>query len=110
VQSTKRSKIEYVRLEIDGLSAEANGLSNSLLSKLSTADAKVVDSLNGLLAGDLIRTDTSLDAAINKMEAFVREVQAQRGKQIDIATADQLISKANAIISHLREARMTSVN
>ena len=112
VQPTKRSKIEYARLEIGWLIDEVTALPNpsGLLAKLNAADAKVGDALDGLLAGDLIRTETSLDTSINKMEAFVREAQAQRGKQIDIATADRLITAANAIISHLREARTTPVN
>ncbi|MBE9506556.1 MAG: S8 family serine peptidase [Chloroflexi bacterium] len=111
VQPTKRSKIEYARQEIGWLhtpvseSPEPDGL----LAKLRVADAKVQKALDRLVAGDLIGTNTSLDATINKIEAFVNEVEDQRGDVLDEATADDFVAKANAIIAHLLEARMTTM-
>jgi hypothetical protein len=78
-----------------------------LLSKLDAAAAKVQDALTGLLAGDLIRANISLDAAINQMQAFISAVSAQRGKQLNATTADGLLARANLILAHLKDARTT---
>ncbi len=41
------------------------------------------------------------NAAINSLQAFINEVEAQRGKKITNAAADSLIAQARAIISRL---------
>jgi len=62
-----------------------NGLENSLSSSLNNA-------MNSLQNGNT-------GAAINKLEAFINKVEAQRGKKIDEADANELIADAQAIIN-----------
>jgi len=69
-------------LDIDG------GLKQSLLAKLNAAR-------DAFLRGNI-------KAAINQLEAFIDEVEAQRGKKIREADADMLISMAKEIIKMLR--------
>ncbi len=45
---------------------------------------------------------SSLDTAINSLEAFINKIQAQRGKKISEADAELLISRAQEIIAELR--------
>ncbi len=66
------------------------GIENSLDQKLQNA----VDSLGAENAGN--RLD-----AINKLEAFINSVEAQRGNQLTYIQADLLISAANRIINSL---------
>ena len=66
------------------------GIENSLDVKLEAAR----DALFAANAGN--RND-----AINKLEAFVNAVEAQRGKQLTDEQADELVSLANDIISTL---------
>jgi uncharacterized delta-60 repeat protein len=67
-----------------------NGIENSLDAKLGAA----------LQALDDINTNND-DAAINTLEAFVYAVEAQRGKEISEADADELIAVALEIIALL---------
>lgn len=60
------------------------GTANSLASKLENAVASIEQG--------------QTNAAINKLEAFIHEVEAQRGKKIVEAEADALIAAAQAII------------
>jgi len=60
------------------------GIENSLVSKLKNA----IDSIQ----------KAQEKAAVNKLEAFINEVEAQRGKKIPEADADALIALAQAII------------
>jgi hypothetical protein len=68
----------------------AHGIENSLDVKLQNA----IDALNAANGGD--RTN-----AINKLYAFINEVQAQSGNKITMAEANQLIAAANRIIATL---------
>lgn len=61
---------------------------NGLLAKLDGIQDKVT------------RGDTA--PAANQMEAFINEVEAQRGKKITVAAANDLIAKAQVIIAMLR--------
>jgi len=61
---------------------------NGLLAKLDGIQDKVT------------RGDTT--PAANQLEAFINEVEAQRGKKITVAAANDLIAKAQAIIAMLR--------
>ena len=63
------------------------GIENSLDSKLQN----VLDALDAANAGQ--RED-----AINKIQAFINSVEAQRGKELTDEQADTLINKANEII------------
>ncbi len=60
---------------------------NGLLAKLNNIQQKI---MNG-----------QLDSAINDLQSFINEVEAQRGKKITNAAADTLIAQAQAIIARL---------
>lgn len=62
------------------------GTENALLATLNSAENKVC------------RGDAS---AVNQLEAFINQVEAQRGKRIDPDDADRLIAAARAIIDAL---------
>jgi len=113
VEATKRSMIEYARLEILWLREEVSQLSKPkpLQAKLDAALDKADKAIAELVSGDLIGTDTSLDAAINKMEAFVNEVEAQaRNRKLDASMAEEFLVRAEALIGHLVAARMTPLD
>ena len=67
-----------------------NGVANSLDAKLATA-VRALDDIN----------ETNNIAAINKLEAFINEVQAQAGNKIPQADADALIAATQQIIDLL---------
>ena len=67
-----------------------NGVSTALDSKLMTALA-VLDDVN----------DKNDHAAINKLYAFIANVDAQSGKMIPESDANALISEAQAVIDAL---------
>jgi predicted negative regulator of RcsB-dependent stress response len=64
------------------------GVTNSLLAKLDAAQAA------------LDRGQTSV--AINNLEAFIHEVQAQAGKHIDQVHAGHLVEHAQVVIQALK--------
>lgn len=64
------------------------GIANSLDSKLQNAKSAMVDLDNGNIGG-----------AINKLEAFINEVEAQRGKEVSDEQAELLILMARNVIS-----------
>jgi len=63
------------------------GIENSLVSKLENALKSLVKRNNG--------------AAVNQLNAFINEVEAQEGKEITIEQADELITKAEEIIYNI---------
>jgi hypothetical protein len=65
----------------------AAGITTSLEAKLNTALGKIVD-----------RNAQNDAAAVNALEAFIQEVQAQRGKKIAAPDADALVAAAQQII------------
>ncbi len=67
-----------------------NGISNALDAKLDNA-VKALEDVN----------ENNNVAAINKLQAFINEVEAQAGNMISQADADALIVAAQAIISML---------
>jgi len=68
----------------------SQGIENSLDAKLSVA-VKVLDNLK----------DNNDVAAINALDAFINEVEAQSGKKITTEDANSLIAQAQAIIEVL---------
>ena len=66
------------------------GIANSLDAKLQNA----MEAYQAANAGN--RQDV-----INKLMAFINAVEAQRGKELTSAQADQLIAEANRILSVL---------
>lgn len=73
---------------VEGLNIQ-DGVKNSLLSKLESARASL--------------DHNQLNAAINKLEGFIKEVKAQRGKKLDMNEADVLIATAQQIIGQLKD-------
>ncbi len=65
-----------------------SSLQNSLTGKLDNAQQKLAQG--------------QTNAAANELQAFINQVQAQRGKKISIAAADDLIAQAQAIIAQLQ--------
>ena len=79
--------------QLAGLVASYNlqqGIANSLDAKLQNA----IDALNAANAGQ--RQD-----AVNKLQAFINAVEAQRGKELTNAQADALLSMAMRILAVL---------
>ena len=72
-----------------------HGLTNSLLAKLNKALADIE-------AGNF-------EDALAKLNAFINQVQAQRGKKLTEAEADELIAQAEALIA-LLEAELDDGN
>ena len=70
-----------------------NGISNSLESKLKNAHKKLTDG-----------NPNNDGAAINKLNAFINDVEAQRGNHIPEPDADMLIAGAEQIIAVLESS------
>jgi len=68
------------------------GIANSLLAKLDAALQKLADD-----------NENNDAAAINLLEAFIKTVEAQRGKKISEADANALIEAAQEIIELLSD-------
>lgn len=67
-----------------------NGISNSLIAKLISAEEVLSD----------INQNNDI-GAVNKINALINAVEAQRGNKIDNEDADLLINAAQEIITHL---------
>jgi len=79
--------------DLIGLVASYNlqqGIDNSLDAKLEAA-VKALEDVNA-------NNDAS---AVNKLQAFINEAEAQRGNKLTIEQADELIAKAQVIIAML---------
>ena len=87
--SSPEQLIEQLIQDVEDLNLK-EGIDNSLDAKLQNA----LDALEAANAGQ--RQD-----AVNKMNAFISAVEAQSGKAIEEADANDLIYKANVIISLL---------
>jgi hypothetical protein len=68
----------------------AHGIENSLDAKLQSA-ISALTAANGMNRED----------AVNKLSAFINETEAQSGKHITTAEADQLVAAAQAIIARI---------
>ena len=89
-QSQVVSAINQLIEEIDELVANGDlsyGIGNSLISKLNGA----IKSIN----------DGNLISAINKLEAFIHQVEALSGKKLSAVQADEFIEKKRNIIAVL---------
>jgi FIMAH domain-containing protein len=67
------------------------GVANSLLAELAAADEAV--------------TRGQPDVAANQVQAFIQEVQAQAGIQIEQTHADHMIAHAQAVVLALEEPK-----
>jgi hypothetical protein len=87
---TPEEMVTLITIEVMDLNLQ-RGISDSLLANLDNALKKLED---GNLDNDT--------AAINNLQAFINQVEAQRGKNIPEADADDLIATAQGIINMLR--------
>ena len=83
---TQQEAIEDVIEDVEEMDLP-EGLENALVSKLENA----IDSLN----------NNNTNAAVNKLGAFINQVEAQRGKKLTDEEADALIAAAQWIIDNL---------
>ncbi|MEW6003475.1 MAG: S8 family serine peptidase [Nitrospirota bacterium] len=110
VLATKRSMVQYIKLEIEWLISDVEGLNinqgikNSLLSKLNNALAKCEQALQDVIGGEEKQANNMLNTTSNMLNAFVNEVEAQSGKKITVEVADDLISKAQKTRDHITTA------
>lgn len=66
----------------------SGGVSNALLAKLKSAEAA--------------QARGQADVAINTVNAFINQVKAQSGKQIEAACADHLLMQAEHVVMALQ--------
>lgn len=85
-KSTPVTDIQNLIDTVENLNLQ-HGIENSLVAKLNAAILEIQDNNNA--------------EAINSLQAFINEVNAQRGKKITGSEADILIAAAQAIISQL---------
>jgi hypothetical protein len=105
VNATEAGRISAIIGELEQLTQTINSsvedVNVSLIQKLNATAGKV-DQAIAWLGQNKTRVATNmLNAARNVLEAFIHEVEAQRGKHIDEEVADQLIREANAIIAKI---------
>lgn len=109
VIATKESKIRYMINEVEELMTTLDGMDiqqgvkNSLKSKLENALDKLNTALDDTLNGDENHADKMIKCAQNKLNAFINEVEAQRGKKISNEDADILVNAAQTIIEHIND-------
>ena len=89
IPPTPEEAIEELIVKVEDLNGQY-GISNSL-------DAKLQNALDALEA----KNANQRQDAVNKMQAFINAVEAQRDKKIPGDVADELIADANYIISLL---------
>ena len=88
VTATSQSLVSAVNRFTSEGKIDNSGIQNSLLKKLENAQ-KDIDK-------------GKLDTAINKLQAFITEVQAQSGKHITEDAANLLIADTQWVIDHLK--------
>lgn len=89
-EPTPEEDIEELIADVEGMNLQ-QGLDNSLDAKLTAA----LEALEALNAGQ--RND-----AVNKLNAFINEVEAQQGKKLTSEQADYLIAEVQAIIDGIQ--------
>ena len=78
-----------------GSGVQANAASGAVAPQMTNPLAKKLESAADSLANGQI------DASIDKLNAFINQVQAQRGKKISRIAADDMIGQVQAIIDFL---------
>ncbi len=107
--ATKESKIGYMINEIEELMVALDsmdiqaGVKNSLQSKLENALNKLNTALDDILNGDNDHADNMLNCAQNKINAFIHEVESQRGKKISNEDVDTLTDVGQTLIERVDE-------
>jgi hypothetical protein len=105
INATEAGRIGAITEELEQLTETINSsvedVNVSLIQKLNVTARKVDQAITWLGQGKTKVATNMLNAARNALEAFIHEVEAQRGKHIDEEIADQLIGEANAIIAKI---------
>lgn len=105
--ATKESKTRYMINETTALLTTLekmniqSGVKNSLGVKLQNALSKLNTALSDILSGNEQHANNMLNTAKNQINAFINEVEAQRGKKISEEDADILVNAAQMIILHI---------
>jgi hypothetical protein len=79
-----------------------HGIKNSLLSKLTNAKKKAEQGIVYINEGRIAQGKNMLNSASNIIEAFINEVNAQKGKKISEEDANEFISWAQKMILSLQ--------
>jgi len=112
VNATEAGRAEAIAQELGGLMAIVNStdavMNTSLAQKLQAVSNKVDQAIAWLAEGRSVVASNMLNAARNVLNAFINEVEAQRGKHLDEDAADELIEEATAIIARIEAALQTS--
>jgi hypothetical protein len=106
--TTKGSYIPIAETEalidtLDGMDIQ-EGIKNSLRVKLETALDSLEEAHGHFVNGDLDLGNRDLALAHNKLNDFISEVEAQRGKAISEEDAEILINDAQEILALIEEA------
>ena len=113
VIATKESKTRYIINEVDELitlldnMSIQQGIKNSLKSKLENALDKLNTTLDDILNGDETHANNMLNCAQNQINAFINEVEAQRGKKISENNVDTPTAISQIIIEHINDTIAT---
>lgn len=107
VNASAAAKTEAMLKELEALKALINadviGINISLIQRV-TGVARKINQFASWVEEEKNKTAANmLNAAINKLRAFIRHVQAQKGKHIDEETAEQLIQQAQALVEKMED-------
>ncbi len=106
VRATPLSMMFYVKVELKKLILDVealppSGARDGLHAKATSALAKVEQGIDRYLAGDDPPASNHFETTQNKLGAFLNQIEAQRGKGLTNAQADDLAAKAQLIIDHI---------
>jgi cellobiose-specific phosphotransferase system component IIA len=110
VKTTKQSMAEYVKLEIQWLQNNVISLhlkadvNTGLLDKLGNATMKVDQAIQWINQGNVTVANNMLTAANNILDAFINQVNGQKGKAIRLTDALALIDRAHKIQTEIQQA------
>jgi hypothetical protein len=106
VHATPESMMFYVRVEIENLIADVLALPPSdvrdgLHDKANSTLSKFDQAVDRYLSGDDPPASNLFATCQNKLNAFLHLLDAQRGKALTVAQADDLAAKAQQIIDDI---------
>jgi M6 family metalloprotease-like protein len=106
VHATPLSMMLYVKIELMNLISDVEALPPSdvrdgLHDKATSALHKINQSIERYLLGDDPPASNLLRTTQNKLKAFLHLLDAQRGKALTVAQADDLAAKAQKIIDDI---------
>ena len=115
VEATKESMARYIDLELQWLTNDVTAswidddIRFSLLDKLASATYKKEQALNYILTEEEKLANNMLKACRRIVNAFINEVEAQRGKHIQEVIADDWIVEAQAIMNDIETTIATTI-